>query len=59
MIARVTYGVAAWESILSLVILYATFLFAIWACGKIYRIGIFMYGKKPSVGEVIKWAKYK
>ena len=59
MIARVTYGVAAWESILSLVILYATFLFAIWACSKIYRIGIFMYGKKPSVGEVIKWAKYK
>ncbi len=59
MIARVTYGVAAWESILSLVILYATFIFAIWVCGKIYRIGIFMYGKKPSVGEVIKWAKYK
>ena len=31
----------------------------IWMAGKIYRVGILMYGKKPSIGEMIKWMRYK
>jgi len=31
----------------------------IWLVAKIYRVGILMYGKKPSLREVIKWLKYK
>lgn len=59
MMARVPYGVPVWELALSIVLLYATFVFMIWLCAKIYRVGIFMYGKKPSLTEIIKWARYK
>ncbi len=59
MMARVPYGVPVWELTLSIVLLYATFVFMIWLCAKIYRVGIFMYGKKPSLTEIIKWARYK
>ena len=30
-----------------------------WFAGKVYRIGIFMYGKKPTVKDIIRWARYK
>lgn len=59
MMARMPYGVPAWEVVLSLALLYASFVFMIWACAKIYRVGIFMYGKKPTITEVIRWARYK
>lgn len=59
MMARIPYGVPGWEIALSLVLLYLSFLFMIWLCGKIYRVGIFMYGKKPTLMEIIKWARYK
>lgn len=59
MMARLPFGVATWEVILSIVLLYASFIGMIWLCGKIYRIGIFMYGKKPTLMEIVKWAKYK
>lgn len=59
MMARLPYGVPGWEIALSLVLLYVSFVFMIWLCGKIYRVGIFMYGKKPTVTDLIKWARYK
>lgn len=59
MMARVPYGVPVWQLAVSLVLLYASFVFMIWVCAKIYRVGIFMYGKKPTIAEVIKWARYK
>lgn len=59
MMARLPYGVATWETLLSLGLLYASFVAMIWVCGKIYRVGIFMYGKKPTLLEIIKWARYK
>lgn len=59
MMARLPYGVAVWEIVVSLVVLYLSSLFIIWLCGKIYRVGIFMYGKKPTVMEMLKWARYK
>ena len=59
MMSRLPFGVPAWETILSLVVLYISFMLLLWVCAKIYRVGIFMYGKKPSLAEIIRWARYK
>ncbi len=59
MIARIPFGIATWEIITSLVILYASFILLVQLSAKIYRVGIFMYGKKPSIKEIIKWINYK
>lgn len=59
MMARIPAGVPAGEIITSLAILYASIVAIIWFTAKIYRVGIFMYGKKPNVKELIKWARYK
>lgn len=59
MVARIPFGIPTWEIALSLILLIAGFFFMVWLAGKIYRIGIFMYGKKPSIKEVIRWTRYK
>lgn len=59
MMARIPFGIPFWEIALSIVLLYATILFTIWLSAKIYRIGIFMYGKKPTFTDLIRWARYK
>ena len=59
MMARIPYGIPLWEIILSLVILYASFTAMVWLAAKIYRVGIFMYGKKPTFKELYKWMRYK
>ena len=59
MMARIPGGVPALETVVSLVILYATFFALVWVAAKIYRVGIFMYGKKPSLGDLIEWMRYK
>lgn len=59
MMARLPFGVPFWQIAVSMAVLYASFMFLIWLCAKIYRVGIFMYGKKPTLLEIIKWAKYK
>ena len=58
MLMRIPYGVPVYEQIISIIILYLTFVFCIWLVAKIYRVGILMYGKKPSYKELIKWLKY-
>ncbi|MDE5785114.1 MAG: ABC transporter permease, partial [Duncaniella sp.] len=59
MVARVPYGIPGWEVWLSLGLLIASFIGMVWVAGKIYRVGIFMYGKKPSIREIIRWFNYK
>lgn len=59
MMARIPFGIPAWEIVVSLVILFASFFVVVWLAAKIYRVGIFMYGKKPSFAELIKWMRYK
>lgn len=59
MMARIPFGVPAWQIAVSLVVLYASFFALVWVSAKIYRVGIFMYGKKPNVKELIKWMRYK
>ncbi|WP_298497187.1 ABC transporter permease [uncultured Algibacter sp.] len=58
MLMRIPFGVPLWQQILSLLILIGTFMLTVWFAAKIYRVGILMYGKKPSYKELIKWIKY-
>ena len=57
--ARVPAGVPGWELALSLAILAVFTVLTIWLSAKIYRVGIFMYGKKPTPRDLIRWARYK
>lgn len=59
MMARIPYEIPVWQIVASLLILYASFVAMVWVAGKIYRVGIFMYGKKPSVKELVRWMRYK
>jgi ABC-2 type transport system permease protein len=58
MLMRIPFGVPAWQIIVSMVLLFATFFLVVWFASKIYRVGILMYGKKPTWKEMIKWMKY-
>ena len=58
MLMRIPNGVPIYEQIISLTILFSSVVFMIWVGAKIYRIGILMYGKKLTYGEIIKWLKY-
>ena len=58
MMGRIPSGIPTWEVVTSLVLLYATFIVMVWLAGKIYRVGIFMHGKKPTFKELYKWLKY-
>lgn len=57
MMTRIPFGVPAWELILSMVILVLSFLATTWLAGKIYRIGILMYGKKVSYADLWRWIR--
>lgn len=57
MMVRLPFGVLLWEKIVSLVILFASFVATTWLSAKIYRTGILMYGKKISWRELWKWLK--
>lgn len=59
MMVRIPFGVSTWELALSMVILYGSAIGLAWVAGRIYRVGILMYGKKPSYKEMIKWIRYK
>ena len=58
MMARIAYGVPTWELLLSIAILILSVIAMVWFAAKIYRVGILMYGKKPSFAEWLKWIKY-
>lgn len=58
MLMRIPFGVPLWQQILSVLILFATFGGMVWFAAKIYRVGILMYGKKPTYKEIFKWLKY-
>ena len=57
MLMRIPHGVPLYEQILSVTILFSSVLLVIWISAKIYRIGILMYGKKITYGEMIKWLR--
>lgn len=57
MLARIPFGVPAWELALSIVLLVAAFVACAWMSAKIYRIGILMFGKKTTFKDLWKWLK--
>jgi len=59
MMARIPFGVSPIQIIASLAILLVSMYAMIWFSAKVYRVGIFMYGKKPTLKELIRWARYK
>lgn len=50
--------IPGWQIALSLILLGATIWGLLVLCGRIYRIGILMYGKKPTLPEIVKWIRY-
>tara|TARA_R110002126_G_scaffold124451_4_gene266521 strand:+ start:26628 stop:27953 length:1326 start_codon:yes stop_codon:yes gene_type:complete len=59
MLMRVPFGVSWYELAISMTLLVVTFVFMVWLAAKIYRVGILMYGKKPTYKDLYKWLKYK
>lgn len=57
--ARMAFDPPAWQVILSLVLLIATCLALVWLAGRIYRVGILLYGKKYGFGQMMKWVFYR
>ncbi len=51
-------GVPIWQFLTSIFLLLGTFMGIVWLAAKIYRVGILMYGKKPTYRELYKWLKY-
>ena len=58
MVTRIPSGIPAWEVATSLIILFITFTICVWCAAKIYRIGIFMHGTKPTLRDLWRWLKY-
>jgi ABC-2 type transport system permease protein len=58
MMMRIPFGVPWWQIAISVTLLFGTFLGVVWFASKIYRVGILMYGKKPTWKELYKWLKY-
>jgi ABC-2 type transport system permease protein len=58
MVARIPSGIPVWEIATSLLLLYATFTICVWGAAKIYKIGIFMHGTKPTLRDLWRWLKY-
>ena len=59
MMARIPFDIPQWQIWTSSAVLYASFVAMAWVAGKVYRVGIFMYGKKPTVKDLVRWARYK
>lgn len=57
MMIRIPYGVSIWEEILSLIVLYGSFVALTYLSARIYRIGVLMYGKNPTLKEVWRWLR--
>lgn len=59
MMARIPFGIPVWQVAVSLVVLYISFLIMTWIAGRIFRVGVFMHGKKPTWKDLGAWIKMK
>ena len=58
MLMRIPFDVPFYQIALSVFLLFATFIAIVWIASKIYRVGILMYGTKPTWKELLKWLRY-
>lgn len=59
MLARIVVETPpVWQILLCLVLLVGTIIGLIWLVGRIYRVGVLMYGKRPTLPELLKWIRY-
>lgn len=58
MMVRLPFGVPLWQELLSVALLFGTAILFVWIGSRIYRVGILMYGKKPTFKDIIKWLRY-
>ncbi len=59
MMVRLSLTDVPWyEVVISLLLLYGSFIGTVWIAGRIYRVGILMYGKKPTFAEIFRWIRY-
>ncbi len=56
--AQTSEPVPVWQIVLATTIGFAAVVVAIWAAAKIFRVGVLMYGKPPTLGTLIKWIRY-
>ena len=59
MVVRLPFGVPFWEIALSMSLLVTAFVGSVWIAGRIFRIGVLMYGQKVSLGQLRKWLFYR
>ncbi len=59
MMARIPFGIPVWQVAVSLVVLYVSFIAMTWVAARIFRVGVFMHGKKPSWKDLGAWIKMK
>ena len=59
MLARIPYGVPTWQLIVSIALLFVTFLGCAWLSAKIYKVGVLMFGKKSTFKDLWNWLKQK
>lgn len=57
--ARLAFGPPIWEIVTSLAVMVLTAFFLVWLSGRIYRVGILMYGKKVKLKDLGKWLFFK
>ena len=57
MMARIPFDIPEWQIWLSLALLFVSVVGMAWVAGKVYRVGIFMHGKKPSFKELLSWIR--
>ena len=59
MMARIPFGIPVWQVVVSLVVLYISFVLMTWIAARIVRVGVFMHGKKPTWKDLGAWIKMK
>jgi ABC-2 type transport system permease protein len=59
MMARIPFGIPTWQVIVSIIVLFISFFIMTWIAARIFRVGVFMHGKRPTWKDLAAWIKMK
>lgn len=59
MMVRLPFDPPTWQIALSSIVMILTTYALVWCSAKVFRVGLLMYGKKPSLKEMARWIRYK